>query len=64
MTNGAYGCRSRLGHRLDNDVVVMGGNWIHTLQKRGYGDGFYSSYGSKTYHVHHRYHAYMRNERG
>ena len=63
-TNGAYGNRSRGGHRLDKDDKVRDGKLLDTPDRRGDGYKYYSSFGLDRHHDHYRYHPYRRSDRG
>ena len=64
MINGAYGSRSDGRHKSDRDDMVIDGMFLDTLDMRGDGQRFYSSFGSHKHHGHHHYHPYTRNEKG
>lgn len=58
-TNGAYGSRYPSGHRSNRDETAL-----DTPNRRGSGHGFYSSFGSDSYHGRHHYHPYTRSDKG
>ena len=68
--NGEYGIKSPSshgsygGHRLDRFDMIEDGRLLDTLDRRGFGHMYYSSYSSDRHHDHHHYHPYRRNDRG
>ncbi len=64
ITIGAYGSRSHGGHKLYREDTIRDGRLLDTLDRRGDGHGYYSSYGYDINHDRHCYHPYRRSDRG
>jgi len=43
--------------------MLRDGMFLDTLERRGDGHGFYSSFGSDRFYVHHHYHPYRRSDK-
>lgn len=61
-TNGAYGSRSRLRHKLEIEDTVRAGRSLDTPNRMTSMYRFYSSSSSRRHRLHHRHHPYKRNE--
>jgi len=62
--NGAYGSRSHGGHKFDRDDTIRDGTLLYTLDRRGGGQMYHSSFDSDKHYDSHYYHPYRRIDKG